>query len=378
MQRISTPPRDRWRERLEGAGFGYHSGPDGPYWNETAYYAFEPSEIESIERATAELWECCLEMVQLVIDRGLYHRFHIPEAFIPYIEKTWEEDHPSIYGRFDLAYRGGQIKLLEFNADTPTSLFEAGIVQWYWLQDVAPWSDQFNSIHEKLVGYLRSASSCFRPGLLHFACVRHSLEDLTNTEYLRDCAQQAGLDTRLLHVDDIGWDLERELFVDPNEEPIRNLFKLYPWEWLSREPFHVYLLRNTNEMYWIEPAWKMILSNKAILALLWERFPGHPNLLPACLNGPPSPDYVRKPLLSREGANVDVFQGGSLRVTTPGIYGAEGYVYQQYFELADLSGQHPILGSWVIGQEPAGIGIRETEGLVTNDRSRFVPHLIRT
>jgi glutathionylspermidine synthase len=36
-----------------------------------------------------------------------------------------------LYGRFDLAYRGdGPPKLLEYNADTPTALFEAAVVQW--------------------------------------------------------------------------------------------------------------------------------------------------------------------------------------------------------------------------------------------------------
>lgn len=65
---------------------------------------------------------------------------------------SWNEEPPAIYGRFDLAYDGiHPPKLLEYNADTPTALLEASVVQWYWLQDVFPKDDQFNSIHEHLV-----------------------------------------------------------------------------------------------------------------------------------------------------------------------------------------------------------------------------------
>ena len=126
------------------------------------------------------------------MDNKLYSKFHIPESYIPYIEKTWNEDVPSIYGRFDLCYKNGKIKMLEFNADTPTSLYEAGIVQWFWLQDFDKNKDQFNSIHEKLIAYWKYLKVYLQPGKLHFTCLKETLEDLTNTEYMRDCAIQAG------------------------------------------------------------------------------------------------------------------------------------------------------------------------------------------
>ncbi|RYE13603.1 MAG: glutathionylspermidine synthase family protein, partial [Sphingobacteriales bacterium] len=144
MERIKTAPRHNWQAAIEKLGFGYHST-EGAYWDETAYYRFSLQEIEAIERATTTLWDLCLAAVQHVIDNKLYSRMNIPESFIPYIEKTWNEEHPSIYGRFDLCYKKGKIKMLEFNADTPTSLYEAGLVQWFWLQDVAKDKDQFNS-----------------------------------------------------------------------------------------------------------------------------------------------------------------------------------------------------------------------------------------
>ncbi|RYD43850.1 MAG: DUF4394 domain-containing protein, partial [Verrucomicrobiaceae bacterium] len=199
-------------------------------------------------------------------------------------------------------------------------------------------------------------------------------EDLTNTEYLRDCAMQAGLETKLVFIDDIGWDGRQ--FLDLEEAPIRNIFKLYPWEWLLGDSFGENILQDSNRAFWIEPAWKMILSNKAILAVLWELYPDHPLLLPSYFDQRGMTDFVKKPILGREGANVHIVRNGALEQFVEGGYGKEGYVYQQLFELPHFDGNYPVIGSWIIGQEPAGMGIREANGLVTDNRSRFVPHLI--
>lgn len=177
MKRITIEPRNNWQKAVESLGFGFHST-DAVYWDESASYIFSLSEIQAIENATAELWEMSLVAVQQVIDNEYYPLLKIPPNIIPLIEKSWEEEHPSIYGRFDLAYNNGQIKLLEFNADTPTSLFEAGIVQWFWLQDFNAEKDQFNSIHEKLIEYWKQASSFLHPGSLHFACLKETLKTL--------------------------------------------------------------------------------------------------------------------------------------------------------------------------------------------------------
>jgi glutathionylspermidine synthase len=375
MKRHNLTPRNNWQKEVEKLGFGFHTT-NVPYWDESACYEFSMDEILLIERASAELWDCCLGAVQYVMDHNLYDRFAIPEPFIPYIEKTWQEDHPAIYGRYDFCYKDGVPKLLEFNADTPTSLYEAGIVQWFWLQDFDKSKDQFNSIHEKLIEYWKYLKTYLYPGGLHFTCVKASLEDLTNTEYIRDCAIQAGLSTKLVFVDDIGWDTNEQVFVDLQDEPIKNIFKLYPWEWMVTEEFGANILTDKNNTFWIEPSWKMILSNKAILPILWQLYPDCPWLLPAYFEPGHLSDYVKKPILSREGANIELIRGTATLQTTPGAYGAEGFIYQQLATLPDFSGNHPVIGSWIIGQEPAGMGIRESNTLVTDNLSRFVPHFI--
>ncbi len=376
MNRISITPRNNWQNVVETLGFGFHTT-HVPYWDESVYYEFGMDEILFIEKATAELWDLCLGAVQHVIDERLYGKFGIPEWVVPLIERSWLDDHPAVYGRFDFCYKNGQLKMLEFNADTPTSLYEAGIVQWFWLQDLDKEKDQFNSVHEKLIDYWKYLKKYLKPGPVHFSCLKETLEDLTNTEYMRDCAIQAGLDTQLVFIDDIGWDDSAKQFLDLEGLPIKNIFKLYPWEWLVNDDFGKRIPEDSNKAFWIEPAWKMILSNKAILPILWELYPGCPYLLPAYFEEGKLADYVKKPILSREGANIDLVMKNLSLQKTEGIYGAEGFVYQELFTLPNFSGHYPVIGSWVIGQEPAGMGIREANNLVTDNLSRFVPHLIK-
>jgi glutathionylspermidine synthase len=375
MKRVITNPRNNWQSAVEKLGFGFHTS-NLPYWDESVYYEFKMDEILYIEKATTELWDLCLGAVQHVMDNKLYKQFNIPEAFVPLIERSWMEDHPSIYGRFDFCYKDGQVKMLEFNADTPTSLYEAGIVQWFWLQDFDKSKDQFNSIHEKMIDYWKYLKEYLYPTTLHFTCLKETLEDLTNTEYIRDCAMQAGLETKLVLVDDIGWDDHAQEFVDMENEPIKNMFKLYPWEWMVNDDFGRNILAERNKIMWIEPAWKMILSNKAILPVLWELYPDCPYLLPSYFEADKLTQYVKKPILSREGANIELVKNNLTLHKTEGVYGKEGFIYQDLCTLPNFSDNYPVIGSWIIGQQAAGIGIREATSLVTDNKSRFVPHMI--
>jgi glutathionylspermidine synthase len=372
MQREARIPRPDWPAKVEALGFDFHTIDGAVYWDERACYRFNAGEVDKLESATAELQERAIEAAGRVVERGDYGRFQIPEPFHARIERSWNDDEPSLYGRFDLAWNGsGEPKMLEYNADTPTALLEASVVQWYWLQDAFPKYDQFNSIHEKLVARWKEMRGGLpADGRVYFTCAMDSAEDRGNLDYLRDTAMQAGLDPRPIDIADIGWDGTR--FVDLEERAIAALFKLYPWEWMAREAFGAHLLEPGLTV--IEPAWKMLLSNKAILPVLWEMFPGHPNLLEASFEpGRFATDFVKKPLYSREGANVAITANGRT-IEAPGEYGEEGFIWQAYGELGRFDGNYAVIGSWVVGGEPAGIGIREDATPITRDTSRFVPH----
>jgi glutathionylspermidine synthase len=370
MKRAATIARPDWPERLDAVGFTFYDK-EQPYWREDACYVFDATEIDELERVTGELHRLCLVAVEHVIAHDRFAALQIPDGCRPAIRASWERGDPTLYGRFDLRYDGGDPPvLLEYNADTPTSLIEASVAQWHWLAETHAADDQFNSIHEKLIAQwrtIRGRSS----GVLHLTGLPDSEEDNQTVTYLQDTAIQAGWETRRLPVGSIGWDVDGGIFCDWDGRPIRTLFKLYPWEWLAADPFGPLLLAAPITI--IEPAWKMILSNKGLLAVLWELFEGHPNLLPAYFAPEPlAGRYVRKPLRSREGANIEIVMP-ERTVATAGPY-ADASVYQQCALLPAFDGWHPVIGSWIIGDEPAGIGIRESQSLITDDQSYFVPH----
>jgi glutathionylspermidine synthase len=383
MERRRIEPRHDWQRTVESLGFDWHTSEGERYWIEDAYYAFSLAQIEGdIEAATGDLEAMCRALIGEIIDRQeVYDRLSIPAYARDRIAASWRIGEPSLYGRFDLAYDGkGPPKLLEFNADTPTSLFEAAVIQWYWLEDqkslgrLPAKADQFNSLHEKLIARWKLMPPS---NLVHFAAMQESPEDWRTIDYLADVAKQSGRQFKLIDVPDIGLDGAR--FCDRDREEIRLLFKLYPWEWMFADSFGSSPAMAMTRF--IEPAWKCLLSNKGLLPLLWDFAPGHPNLLPAFFETDDrkatiGARFAKKPIWSREGANVLLVDGEDVVGHTTGTYGVEGYIRQALVDLPVFDGMHPVIGSWLVGDQPAGMGIREDASRVTGNRSRFVPHVI--
>jgi glutathionylspermidine synthase len=384
MQRIACPERDDWRTTAESAGFDFHTIDGERYWDERAYYAFTLDEIErQIEAPTGEIDAMCLELVGKAVDDEEYlQRLKIPEGYWDLISDSWHNDQQSLYGRLDLCFDGSNpARLLEYNADTPTSIFESAVFQWTWLEQaieraiIPKRADQYNSIHERLIEAWKKFGGVRH---LHLAGMLESTEDSGTLAYLEDTARQAGLATTMLDIEDIGL-AESHHFVDLDNRPIELAFKLYPWEWMFHDEFGAEIAKASTR--WIEPPWKAILSNKGMLPLLWEMFRGHPNLLPAYFDGDPEAaglgtSFVRKPLFSREGANVTLVSAGSTLVEQQGPYGAEGFIRQALAPLPNFSGQYAVVGSWLVDHTPCGLSVREDENPITGNTSRFLPHAI--
>ena len=385
MQRIVCPERDDWRATAQACGFDFHTIDGERYWDERGYYAFTLDEIEEqIEAPTGEIEAMCLELAGRAVDDGkVLARLKIPQAFWSLISQSWHRDEPSLYGRLDLCFDGhGPAKLLEYNADTPTSIFEAAVFQWTWLEQAIERSiipqaaDQYNSIHERLI---EAWNKIGHGRLLHLAGLTESTEDYATLAYLEDAAKQAGLATTILDIAGICWREGAGCFVDLDDRDIALAFKLYPWEWMFHDAFGAKLAQARTQ--WVEPPWKAVLSNKGLLPLLWEMFPGHPNLLPAFFEDDPraqelGTSYVRKPLYSREGANVTLVAAGMPLAHQEGRYGSEGFVRQALAPLRDFDGQYPVIGSWLVDHAPCGLSIREDACPITGNNSRFMPHAI--
>jgi glutathionylspermidine synthase len=379
MKRVIATPRPDWQARVEKVGLTYHT-PDGvAYWDESAYYEFTAQEIDVFEKAANDLHMMCIEAAEVVINEKLFAQLGIPEQAVPSILKSWERDDFSLYGRFDFAYDGqNPPKLLEYNADTPTSLVEAAVAQWYWLEDTDPKADQFNSIHEHLI----AAWQKYKPtgDKVWLGGIKDSLEDEQTVLYIQDTCFQAGMQTKQLFIEDLGYDSRNKRFVDLQNDEVRHYFKLYPWEWMWHEEFSQYLPLEVSRF--IEPMWKMLLSNKGLLPVLWKTYEGHENLLPAYFSQAEFEQrqgkvgYVQKPKLSREGANITMVNGNEI-IFTQGEYGEEGYIFQAIAPTTQFDGNYPVLGVWVINHEACGMGIREDTTPITGNLSRFIPHLFR-
>lgn len=338
---------------------------------ENAYYRMTLSEVKELEKATKECYEMyCAAAESCLYDNKRLEALHIPLEVREAIIRSWEEDDYSLYGRFDFALVNGVPKLLEFNADTPTSLIEASLIQWFWKEDMFPDNDQFNGIHEGLVASWKFIAEKYNSRTCCFASVTDCLEDNATLAYLISTAVEAGITPYEMDISSIVH--ENGSLYAPDGSPINFMFKLYPWEFMFRED----AAGCTTEMCWLEPLWKALMSNKAMLPILYEMFPQSPYVLPAYAEPGKLSSFCKKPVFSREGANVELVRKGFVLEKSDGEYGEEGYIWQELVDLPRYNGVYPILGSWVIGGEPCGLGIRENTSRITDNLSHFVPHII--
>lgn len=371
----TNAPRANWRSEVEEAGLIWHGADGVPYWSEDQHLALTLEATEVLEDAATELHALCLDACEQIIRRDWMSRLAIPEVAAGFVQASWMAKDFSLYGRFDLAWNGnGSPKLLEYNADTPTSLLEAAVIQWQWLEKVAPESDQLNSIHEALIESWASIPE----GTIHFAGAWDNLEDRQTIAYLAETAEQAGKQVRLMDLAEIGFS-EDGFFTDSDEQPIEKLFKLYPWEWMAEEPFFAEIGQERSRF--LEPAWKMLLANKGLLAILWELNPGHPLLLPAsftvdAMHADGISSWVEKPFFGREGAGVSLMNDGKRIAQGAAGHETEPVIYQKHTELFTAAGKHFVWGLWMVGDACRGLSARGDESPVTGNFSRFFPHRI--
>jgi glutathionylspermidine synthase len=384
MRRVPSRPRPDALDLVRAEGLVYASerntaGEDVPYWTEDVAYVFESAEIDALERVTQELHEMSMAAGRRMAERpDVLTRLGLPPQAWPAIRASLEDPAAwSLYGRFDLVWDGtGSPKLLEYNADTPAGLVEAAVSQWSWLEAVRPEDDQWNMLHERLV---QAWGRHVPPGsTVHFTAGREEpLEDWNTLTYVRDTATEAGLRTVAVDIEDVGWHSGAQMFVDAAEDPMSVVFKMYPWEWMLDEEFGQHATSPASRTRWVEPLHKVLLGSKALLAVLWELYPGHPNLLPAYLDGPRDlPAHVHKPMFGWEGAGISIHGGGETIANPAGHTAGQQGVYQQFVHLPRFDGAHPVLGTWVVGGRAAGLGVRESTSLITDASARFVPHYI--
>lgn len=378
----------------EEMGWGYFLSPEG-----NAYLTDEIVEISAAERdafysAGNHLYERFVAAAEYVLDNDLLHTLGIPPNLYELIEYTWEDDrHLHLYGRFDLVggTDGLPMKVLEFNADTPTSVPETAIIQWAQLRaNGIPEDRQFNFLYEALVDNfkrLKQLNPGREPAIL-FSTLEGAAEDDHNVELLQTAAREAGFETAFRYVDEVIFSEINGIFIADEEGNTTQYpfwFKLIPWEYIALdEPEMARILTKIvtrGLAIVLNPAYTMLFQSKAIMAHLWDLFPKDPLLLETSLKEPigrHNYPFVEKVVLGREGANVAIFDKEGLPETARrGDYEDQIKVYQALAQLARDDKGHYYQAGVFFAYEACGVGFRRSTHRIIDNAAQFVGHWVR-
>ncbi|RUM67599.1 MAG: glutathionylspermidine synthase [Sulfurovum sp.] len=379
-------------EFLEGIGFYWHTDPDS-----TPYVASEIVEITSDEadayyEASNELYEMFVEAGEYVIENELFHEIGIPFNLIDAVKMSWDNDvHWHLYGRFDFAggVDGKPIKLIEFNADTPTSLFETSIIQWAMLKlNNMEESHQFNNLYEALGDNFKRLvmmeddvedfENHYDGWKILFSSVKGDAEEESTVKLLQTIAKEAGFVTEFAYMEDVEFSGRDGIFYkDVNYE---YWFKLYPWEDIGIEESDLAMLltqiMDNQKAIILNPAYTLMFQSKAFMKILWDLYPNHPLLLETDFEPLQGIAQVEKKIFGREGANtIIVDENEKVMAKTDGEYGEFASIFQEYVELPTDSKGDSYQAGVFFAYEGCGLGFRKG-GLIMDNYSKFVGHRV--
>jgi glutathionylspermidine synthase len=379
---------------LESIGFVWHTDSDNSSYISDEIVVISEDEANAYYEATNELYDMFAQAGQYVIDNDLFHELNIPFNLVEIIKESWKNEvHWHLYSRFDLAggIDGKPIKLIEFNADTPTSLFETAIIQWAMLKaNNLDEASQFNNLYEALkdnfkrIITLDSDIEKFEEhyaGLgwkILFSSISSSSEDINTTKLLQHIASEAGFNTDFEFIENVQFNDEG---IYKDDELFEFWFKLIPWENIAIEESELALILTeiiTNQKAIIfNPAYTLMFQSKGFMKILWDLYPNHPLLLETSFEPLVGKKQVEKRCFGREGANVKIINSDqSIDEQTSGDYEGHKAIYQEYVEFPkDISGNSYQAGVFY-AYEACGLGFRRG-GKILNNMSKFVGHIIK-
>ncbi|MEE3777420.1 glutathionylspermidine synthase family protein [Campylobacter sp. CX2-4080-23] len=377
---------------LESIGFGWHTDLDGSRYIADELVSITDDEAEKFYEAANELYDMYVAAAEYVIDNDLFHELGIPFNLVDIIKASWENDvHWHIYGRFDLAggVDGKPIKLIEFNADTPTSVFETAIIQWAMLKfNNLNEAKQFNDLYEALVENFKRLVTLekdtsrfdeyYEGWKILFSSIAGSNEDENTTRLLEAAARDAGFICDFAFVDEVGFDDEGGIFW--NEQNWEYWFKLIPWEMIAIDESDLALIikniMNNQKAIILNPAYTLLFQSKGIMKILWDLYPNHPLLLESSYQPLSGKKQVKKPFLAREGANVSIINSdGSIEAQNGGEYDNGKFLYQEFAEFAKDSNGDSYQAGVFFAFEGCALGFRKGKDIIDN-YSKFVGHII--
>lgn len=377
---------------LESIGFGWHTDLDGSRYISNELVSITQDEAEAFYEATNELYDMYVAAAEYVINNDLFHELGIPFNLVDIIKASWENDvHWHIYGRFDLAggIDGKPIKLIEFNADTPTSLFETAIIQWAMLKfNNLNEAAQFNDVYEALVENFKRLITLeedtsrfdeyYEGWKILFSSIAGSVEDENTTRLLEAAARDAGFECDFAFVDEVSFDDENGIFW--NGQNWEYWFKLIPWEMIAIDESDLALIikniiKNQKAII-LNPAYTLLFQSKGIMKILWDLYPNHPLLLESSFEPLKGKKQVKKPFLAREGANVSIINSdGSIEIQNDGEYANGKFLYQEFADFAKDENGNSYQAGMFFAFEGCALGFRKGKDIIDN-YSKFVGHII--
>ncbi len=381
-------------EYLDSIGFTWHTDKD-----ETSYIADEivvisEQEANNYYEAVNELYDMFCEAGDYVIQNDLFHEINIPFNLVEVIKESWDSDvHWHLYSRFDLAggIDGKPIKLIEFNADTPTSLFETAIIQWALLKaNGMEDASQFNNLYEALKDNFKRIITLdsdiekfdeYYSKLgwkILFSSISSSSEDINTTKLLQNIASEIGFNTDFEYIENVNFS-DEGIFKD--DELFEFWFKLIPWEDIAIQESELALILTEiikeKKAIIFNPAYTLMFQSKGFMKILWDLFPNHPLLLETSFEPLENKKQVEKRCFGREGANTKIINAdGSIDVETQGVYEGHKAIYQEYVELPTDENGNSYQAGVFFAYEGCGLGFRRGEKIL-NNMSKFVSHVIQ-
>ncbi len=379
-------------EFLESIGFYWHTDEDKTPYVADELVVVSQKEADNYYDATNKLYDMFIEAGEHVIKNNLLHEIGIPFNIIDMVKQSWENDvHWHLYGRFDLAggIGGKPIKLIEFNADTPTALFETAIVQWALLKvNKMDNRSQFNNIYEAIKenfkrlivtnGDTENFTKNYNGWKILFSSIKGDIEDENTTKLLQAAANEAGFNTDFAFVDEVEFDTKEGIF--KNDKNFEYWFKLIPWENIGIDEGDLALMleeiMENQKAIILNPAYTLMFQSKAFMKILWDLYPNHPLLLETSYKPLENKKQVEKRIFGREGANTVILnEKNHIVAQEKGEYENFDPIYQEYVELLVDEENKSYQAGVFYAYEACGLGFRRG-GLILNNYSKFVGHVI--
>ncbi len=380
-------------EYLESLGFVWHTDSDETPYISDELVVISQAQAEAYYEAGNELYDMFVEAGEYIVEHDLFHDIGIPFNLVDLIKESWENDvHWHLYGRFDLAggIDGQPIKLLEFNADTPTALFETAIIQWAILkQNNLEEESQFNGLYESLLDNFKRLITLdesveefeeqYDGWKFLFTSIKDNEEEENTVRLMQHIADEAGYETEFAYIDEIEFSDEEGIFYEGENYEL--WFKLIPWEDIALEESDLaMILKNiimNQKAIIFNPAYTLMFQSKGMLKVLWDLYPNHPLLLETSFEPLKGKKQVSKPIFGREGESVSILNSdGSTLQNIEGDYDNHKMVYQEYTQLPTDAEGHSYQAGLFYVYESSALGFRKG-GLILDNMSKFVGHIVQ-